>query len=95
MYDKSNTDPESGSVHPLKLLTPAEFMALGGKAVVYVKAMDGTALSEMTGNRDFEDAEDPFQLVVSADGSPLLIADTREAVDEWLADKNLGIAPLH
>ena len=56
MYDKSNDLPGNGPVHPLKALTPAEFMALGGKAVVYVKPMTGAALSEMTGNSDFEDA---------------------------------------
>ena len=93
MYDKPNDIP-GGSNHPLKALTPAEFMALGGKAVVYVKPMTGMALSEMTGNRDFEDGGE-FQLVVSADGSPLLIADSEAAVAEWLSDKNFGIVALH
>jgi hypothetical protein len=93
MY-KSNdlrTDP---AVHPLKALTAAEFMALGGKAVVFIKPMDGPALTAMTGNRDFEDGG-PFQLVMSADGSPLLIADSEDAVAEWLSDKNFGIVALH
>ena len=94
MYDKSNDLPGNGPVHPLKALTPAEFMALGGKAVVYVKPMTGEALSEMTGNSDFGGA-DEFQLVVSADGSPLLIADSEDAVVEWLSDKNFGVVALH
>ena len=89
MYDKSNDLPGNGPVHPLKALTPAEFMALGGKAVVYVKPMTGEALSEMTGNSDFGDA-DEFQLVVSADGSPLLIADSEDAVVEWLRTRISG-----
>jgi hypothetical protein len=33
--------------------------------------------------------------VVSADGQPLLVADSQEAVAEWLSDKNLGIVALH
>ena len=33
--------------------------------------------------------------MVSADGSPLLVADSEEAVDEWLSDKNFGIVALH
>ena len=69
-------------------------MALGGKAVVYIKPMTGAALSEMTGNRSFEDGDD-FQIVVSADGQPLLIADSEDAVVEWLSDKNFGIVALH
>ena len=35
------------------------------------------------------------RLVVSADGSPLLVADSQEAVAEWLMDRNLGIVALH
>jgi hypothetical protein len=94
MYDKSNDLPDGNAAHPLRSLTEAEFMALGGKAVVYVKPMTGEALSEMTGNRDFEEAEG-FQIVVSADGQPLLIADSEDAVVEWLSDKNFGIVALH
>ena len=94
MYDKSNDLHDGTEAHPLKSLTAAEFMALGGKAVVYVKAMNGTALSEMTGNRNFEDGDD-FQVVVSADGQPMLIADSEDAVVEWLSDKNFGIVALH
>jgi hypothetical protein len=44
---------------------------------------------------DESDAEQEFQLVVSADGSPLLVADSQEAVAEWLMDRNLGIVALH
>ncbi len=94
MYDKSNDLPGEGAVHPLKALTPAEFMALGGKAVIYVKPMTGAAIGKMTGNTEF-DGEDEFQLVVSADGEALLIADSEDAVVEWLSDKNFGIVALH
>lgn len=80
--------------NPLRNLTPAQFMALGGNAVVYVKPIAGAALAEMMGQPDLaEDAE--FQLVVSADGSPLLIADSPESVAEWLSDKDFGIVTLH
>jgi hypothetical protein len=44
---------------------------------------------------DDEVADEEFQMVVSADGSPLLVADSEEAVEEWLADKNFGIVALH
>lgn len=94
MYNKSNDLPGEGAVHPLKALTPAEFMALGGKAVVYVKPMTGAAIGKMTGNSEFE-REGELQLVVSADGSPLLIADSEDAVVEWLSDKDFGIVALH
>lgn len=80
--------------NPLRHLTPAQFMALGGNAVVYVRSIKGSKLSEMMDESEFVEDED-FQLVVSADGSPLLVADSEEAVSEWLADKNYGIVALH
>ena len=80
--------------NPLRHLTPAQFMALGGNAVVYVKSIKGEKLAELMAEPDFENDE-VFQLVVSADGSPLLVADTAQAVAEWLADKNYGIVALH
>jgi hypothetical protein len=80
--------------NPLRHLTPAQFMALGGNAVVYVKPITGDKLAQMMGQPDLAgDAE--MQLVVSADGSPLLIADSAESVNEWLSDKNYGIVALH
>ncbi len=81
--------------NPLRHLTPAQFMALGGNAVVYVRSIKGTKLSEMMSEEAFEDVGEDFQMVVSADGSPLLVADSEEAVEEWLADKNFGIVALH
>lgn len=80
--------------HPLRHLTPAQFMALGGNAVVYVKTMRGEQLAEMMGQPDLAE-DDEFHIVVSADGSPLLIADTAESAAEWLSDKNYGVAVLH
>jgi hypothetical protein len=80
--------------NPLRKLTAAQFMALGGNAVVYVKPISGRQLSEMLEQDGFED-EDEFQMVVSADGSPLLVADSQDTVAEWLSDKNFGIVALH
>jgi len=90
--------PEQTSFdHPLRHLTPAEFMALGGNAVVYVKSVKGRKLSEMMS--EIEDGEDDadvdYQIVVSADGQPLLVADSEEAVEDWLNDKNYGVVTLH
>jgi hypothetical protein len=98
MQNRHNDDPEATvatpEVHPLRDLTPAEFMALGGNAVVYVRWISGAQLSQMITEPDFDDEEE-FQLVVSADGSPLLVTDSPESVADWLADKNYGVVSLH
>lgn len=93
MQDHTNNG-SGGFVHPLKTLTPAQFMALGGNAIVYVRPIKGAALSEIMDQVDVADDAD-FQLVVAADGSPLLVADSTESVAEWLADKNIGVVTLH
>jgi hypothetical protein len=94
MQDRPNTAADQASRHPLKSLTPAQFMALGGNAVVYIRPIKGAALAKIIDEVEVADDED-FHLVVSADGSPLLVADSKESVAEWLADKDLGIVALH
>ena len=80
--------------NPLRHLTPAQFMALGGNAVVYVKPIKGPDLAQLMREPQF-DVDEDFHLVVSADGSPLMVGDTQEAVADWLSDKNYGIVALH
>ena len=81
--------------HPLRHMTDAQFMALGGNAVVYIRAIKGAKLSQFMEAIADEAADEEFTLVVSADGQPLLVADSQDAVDDWLADKNFGIVALH
>lgn len=95
MHEKRNDETAAGTlVHPLKLLTRAQFAALGGDAVAYVRPVSGAVLSTMIRDAEF-DADTDYQLVMSADGTPLLVTDTQEAVVDWLGDKNLGLATLH
>jgi hypothetical protein len=88
--------PEEAHIdNPLRHLTAAQFMALGGNAVVFIRAIKGKKLGEFMEEITEDAAEEEFQLVVSADGQPLLVADTPEAVSEWLSDKDFGIVALH
>ena len=80
--------------NPLRHLTAAQFMALGGNAVVYVKQMKGNMLAPILPGAEFEE-EDEVHIVVSADGQTLMIADSEEAVAEWLSGKPYGIVTLH
>lgn len=80
--------------NPLRHLTEQQFVALGGNAIVYVKPIKGAALGEIIKEGEFEPDEE-FHLVVSADGSPLMVGDTEEAVTEWLLGQPFGIVTLH
>ncbi|MBJ3785703.1 DUF1150 family protein [Devosia sp. MSA67] len=94
MDNKRNTEDLLDAANPLKHLTRAQFAALGGDAVAYVKPVSGLVLSAMIDDAEF-DVATQYQLVMSADGTPLMVADTAEAVSEWLGDQNIGVATLH
>lgn len=95
MYEKRNDEAVTDAhLHPLKGLTRAQFAALGGDAVAYVRPVMGEVLSAMITDAEFEDGM-VYQLVMSADGTPLLVTDTADAVNEWLGSRNLGVATLH
>ncbi len=94
MMDKRNSDAAVEAANPLKTLTRAQFAALGGDAVAYVKPVLGLVLSGMIDDAEF-DAGTQYQLVMSADGTPLMVSDSAEAVSEWLGDQSIGLATLH
>jgi hypothetical protein len=94
MIDKRGFHHEAYEANPLRQLTAAQFAALGGSAVAYVRPVTGSVLSGMITETEFEDDE-TYQLVMSADGTPLLVADTADAVGEWLGGKNLGLVSVH
>ncbi len=96
MHEKRNEQPDfvDPALHPLKSLTAAEFAALGGSAVAFVRAISGQQLDRVISDVDFE-MDETYQLVMSADGTPLLVADTEDAVREWLVDQNLGLVSVH
>lgn len=94
MMDKRNEFDAADAANPLKSLTRAQFAALGGDAVAYIKPVSGVILSGMISDAEF-DAGTQYQLVMSADGTPLMVADTAEAVTEWLGDQSIGLATLH
>jgi len=86
--------PEQQEVYnPLRNLTEAQFMALGGNAVVFVRPIRGEALQKFL-SADVSDG-DELQLVMSGDGQPLFVADSEDAVIDWLSDKNYGVVALH
>ena len=94
MMDKSDSDLHTDELNPLKHMTRAQFAALGGDAVAYIKAVPGSLLKTLIDEGQFE-ASGQYHLVMSADGTPLMVADTTEAVSEWLSDQRIGVATLH
>ena len=80
--------------NPLRHLTAAQFMALGGNAVVYLRHIGGDRLGQLLPDLEAE-ADEEYHIAVGADGSPLMVADTEEALAEWLQSRNLGVVTVH
>lgn len=96
MYEKRNAQPDAADAasNPLKAMTAEEFAALGGSAVAFVRTMSGGELDEMIEDAEF-DADELYQLVMSADGTPLLVTDSEDTVSEYFTDRNMGLVSVH
>jgi hypothetical protein len=95
MYRDNRPEAETTPVNPLKIMTAEQFAALGGVAVAYVRPITGKKLAPIVSDAGLEEDDDEYQLVMSADGRPLLVADTAETVQNWLSEANIGIVSLH
>ena len=92
MYDKSNFRAEyfpfpivSAS---LKAMSPEEFAALGAETIVFVRPITGTELAHFIPEAQIAPEDAVFQLIMSADGSPVLVTDNDAAITDWLEDRD-------
>lgn len=102
MHDNTHEKPDRNGkgegpvpVHPLKTLSRAEFAALGAHSVVYARQIDAADLRTMLPQTDVDPEAGALQLVMSADGTPVLITDSPEAIDVWLSDQPVELATVH
>jgi hypothetical protein len=98
MHDKPNeSNPERGHApgHPLRSLSALEFARLGGSDIAFVRPVTRDELETMLPDVALPEPSDELHLVMSAEGRPLLIADTREAVGEWLAGNDVQLVARH
>jgi len=90
--DRPHADPED---NPLRVLTPEQFAALGGSAVAFVREIKGHELAPILDEEGLAQDQSAYQLIMSADGQPLLVTDSSEAVHEWLAERRVGVVTRH
>jgi hypothetical protein len=99
MHDRPTDKPENTharfGVHPLKLMSAAQFAALGLETVVFTRRIDGDALSKLVPDARINVEDGPFILVLSADGKPILVTDSEDSLDAWLEDQPVVVARVH
>lgn len=87
--------PLGRAAEPLKILTPAQFAALGAGDIVFWRQMSAGELSEFVPQAGMAPSEQMLELLMSADGAPVLIADSREAILDWIDGHEVRLATLH
>lgn len=87
--------PLGRAAEPLKILTADQFAALGAGDIVFWRQMNAGDLAEFVPQASMAPAEQMLELLVSADGVPVLIADSRDAIQDWIDGHEVGVATLH
>lgn len=87
--------PLGHSAEPLRILTAAQFAALGAGDIVFWRQMNAGALAEFIPQASMAPAGQMLELLMSADGAPVLIADSREAIIDWIEGHEVRLATLH
>jgi hypothetical protein len=87
--------PLGSEAEPLKILTPAEFAALGAGDIVFWRQMPAGELAGFIPQAGMAPSHQVLELLMSADGAPVLIADSREAILDWIEGHEVHLATLH
>ncbi len=90
----SEARPEHAA-EPLKILTPAEFAALGAGDIVFWRQMPAGELARFIPQAGLAPTNQVLELLMSADGAPVLIADSREAILDWIEGHEVHLATVH
>jgi hypothetical protein len=95
MQDKPTDLHASFGVHPLKLMSAEQFAALGRESVVFARSVDSETLVRLVPSAEFDEDNGPFILVLSADGTPILVTDSEDSLSAWLEEQPVVLARVH
>lgn len=105
MQDKpSSTDPQTPGVqlpangenfHPLRSLSAEEFAALGGENTVFVRSITARELAEFLPEAEAMPGDVQFQLIMAANGAPILVTDSATALSDWFDQNEFNQVQRH
>lgn len=87
--------PLGNTAQMLKVMTAAQFAALGAGDIVFWRQMNAGDLAEFIPQAGMAPADQPLELLMSADGAPVLIADSRDAILDWIDGHEVRLVTLH
>jgi|GEM_PF-138251 len=80
---------------PLKSMSEEEFAALGAGQVVFLRPATAEELVPFVPQARTMPPDTEFNLIMSADGAPILVTDNDEAVADWLEDNEVTLVQRH
>ncbi len=89
----SNITPHEG--HPLRSISEEDFVDLGVGHVVFVRSISAGNLKTFVPEAQSMPADVQFQMIVAANGAPVLIADNREAIEDWFEQNSVRSVLRH
>jgi hypothetical protein len=94
-HDKPQETPFNPAVHPLKQLSAEQFAALGAQSVVYRRQIDAGVLDVLMPGTGIDPKAGTLNLLVSADGTPVLVTDNTQALEDWVDERDITLAMVH
>ena len=79
----------------LKTISTEDFAALGADRFVYVHTVTGAELNAWFPDALTAPADQTFQLLMSAGGAPVLIADNEQSIADWLDAHEVSLVRRH
>lgn len=90
---KSQTSNDQ--TNPLRHLSEEDFATLGVGSVVFVRTISAADLKDFVPEAASMPDDIQFQMIVGADGTPVLITDNGEAMDDWFDQNQVELLPRH
>ena len=85
----------NNNAHPLRYLSADEFAALGGDNTVFVRTISAKQLAEFLPEAKSMPDDVQFQLIMGADGAPILITDSQTALADWFENNDFSQVQRH
>jgi len=92
---KTQDFPFQAFSSPLKAMSAEEFAALGANSALFLRQITGDQLASFIPEATGAPEDGVFQMIMSADGAPILVTDSTDAVYAWLDDNHITLVQRH
>ncbi len=90
-----NGETSSEQQNTLRQISQEDFANLGVGSVVFVRSISAADLKDFVPEAASMPDDIQFQMIVGADGTPVLITDNGQAMDDWFDQNDVELLPRH